>query len=319
MGGTIEIESQLGHGTTVSVTLRMPLAEANPALVAGASERAKPGAPVGPRRPAPSVAQAQQEGTLVLVVDDHPINRMVLMRQVTVLGYAAETASDGREALALWRSGRFGLVITDCNMPEMDGYELARAIRAQEQGSGERRTIIVACTANALKGEAQNCFDAGMNDYVAKPVELEALAAKLDAWLPLPGQGRTAAASDAQATPADGIAAPVMDSNVLGELSEGDPAKAREIVALFMPYNDEDVSSMHRAMASRNMADIARIAHRIRGATRSIGALALAQVCEAVEAAARMRDWSAIATQQAAFGREAARLNEHLRAMGRST
>jgi HPt (histidine-containing phosphotransfer) domain-containing protein len=108
-----------------------------------------------------------------------------------------------------------------------------------------------------------------------------------------------------------------MDSKVLAEISEGDPAKAREIVALFMSFNDEDVRAMQQALASRDMADITHVAHRIRGATRSIGGLALAQVCEAIEAAARRKDWSAIATQQAAFAREVGRLNGHLKNLDR--
>ena len=90
------------------------------------------------RRMAPGTAQAETEGTLVLLVDDHPVNRMLLLRQVRTLGYAAETADDGVQALEMWKSGRFGLVITDCHMPHMDGYELARSIRAAGIRSGAR-------------------------------------------------------------------------------------------------------------------------------------------------------------------------------------
>ena len=93
---------------------------------------------------------------------------------------------DGVAALALWRSVRFGVVIPDCSMPEMDGYELTRTIRKIEASSGLIRTPILACTAIALGGEAAACIAAGMDDYLSKPVELKRLAAKLDPWLPLP-------------------------------------------------------------------------------------------------------------------------------------
>ncbi len=188
MGGSIEISSQPGIGTEVSVTLPLPIADA--ASLPGPirpAERDAIAAKVSARRRAPSIDEAEREGSLILVVDDHPINRMLLERQVNILGYADEAAENGRQALELWKSGRFGAVVTDCNMPDMDGYGLARAIRGIEEDQGLVRTPIIACTANALKGEADNCIAAGMDDYVAKPVDLMTLAARLDRWLPLPG------------------------------------------------------------------------------------------------------------------------------------
>ena len=115
------------------------------------------------RRTAPDVAQAEAEGTLILLADDHPTNRSLLMRQVNLLGYAAESARDGAEALSLWKSGRFSLLLTDCNMPEMDGYELAKAIREREAATDSRHYPIIACTANAMGGEAEICLAAGMD------------------------------------------------------------------------------------------------------------------------------------------------------------
>jgi len=105
--------------------------------------------------------------------------------QVQTLGYAAQTAEHGIEALEKWKSGRSGLVITDCHMPQMDGYELARSIRRLESAEGRKRVPIIACTANALLGEAEACRAAGMDDCLIKPVELSQLAEKLEQWLPL--------------------------------------------------------------------------------------------------------------------------------------
>ena len=140
------------------------------------------------------MAKAGAEGTLILVVDDHPVNCMVLMRQVNTLGYAAETAENGIAALEQLKSKRFALVVTDCNMPEMDGYELARTMRKIESATGLKRTPIIACTANAMAGEAEACLAAGMNDYLSKPVQLRALMEKLDHWLPLPEEKSNAEA-----------------------------------------------------------------------------------------------------------------------------
>ena len=188
MGGEIRLKSAVGSGTTVSLQLRMERAAAPPAEPAALVEKAGSAAPAFARRPCPDIAQAEREGTLVLAVDDHPINRMVLQRQLASIGYASEVAEHGREALELWRSGRYGLVVTDCHMPELDGYALTRAIRAEETARKLPRVPIIAFTANAMAGEAETCLAAGMDDYLAKPVQLAELAAKVDAWLPLRAQ-----------------------------------------------------------------------------------------------------------------------------------
>jgi len=183
MGGKIEMQSEAGAGTTMSVTLRLPIASAAATPAAAGPKPA--GAQDVRVRECPSVEAAERDRTLVLVADDHPINRQVLQRQLERIGYASEVAEDGREALGLWRTGRFALLLSDCHMPELDGYELARTIRADEAAQGTARKPIIACTANALAGEAEQCLAAGMDDYLAKPVQIATLAAKLQAWLPL--------------------------------------------------------------------------------------------------------------------------------------
>lgn len=142
MGGSIRLESEAGKGTTITLELSLPVAETLSGSGAD-NARALPTA-MATRRTAPGTAQAETEGTLVLLVDDHPINRMLLMRQVRALGYAGQTADDGVQALEMWKSGRFGLVITDCHMPHMDGYDLTRSIRQLESDAGRERMPIIA-------------------------------------------------------------------------------------------------------------------------------------------------------------------------------
>ncbi len=197
MGGSVELVSELGKGTTMILTLSLPVADPNdlPTIDLN-SEPRQLGATTRLRRLPPSVEQAAAEGTLVLLVDDHHSNRDLLMRQMHALGYAVTGAHDGVDALDKWQSGRFAIVITDCHMPEMDGYELTRRIRQLEAGSGGKRTPIIACTANALYGEVEICLAAGMDDYLAKPIELSRLLEKLDRWLPIPERTDLPAASD---------------------------------------------------------------------------------------------------------------------------
>ena len=180
MGGEVRLQSEVGRGTTFTLLLRMRRVEA----AAHPSPAAVPAIEIV-QRDTPGVEQAERQGMLVLAVDDHPVNRLVLQRQLERLGYASEAAENGREALQLWRTGRFALIVTDCHMPELDGYQLARTIRAEETQRRLERVPIVAFTANAMAGEAEQCIAAGMDDYLAKPVQLADLAAKMNAWLPI--------------------------------------------------------------------------------------------------------------------------------------
>jgi two-component system sensor histidine kinase EvgS len=292
MGGSVDISSEVGHGTTVYFTLPLKIADAASLL-----KRSDPGEQLQQMhkdcRAAPAVEDAVAEGTLVLLVDDHPINRLVLMRQVNSLGYATEIAENGVTALAKWESRRFGLVITDCNMPEMDGFELARSIREHEAGSGKGRIPIIACTANAMEGEAGKCFAAGMDDYLAKPIELAGLQKKLDRWLPIP----------------DDAPGPAIDPTVLDEFSGGDNVVRLEILQQFRLYNDRDGAQLKLAMQDGDLAQVTRTSHRIKGASRTIGAMDLASVCERIELAGRANDTQAVAANAEAFTEELERLN----------
>ena len=184
MGGTMEMHGTPGRGTTVVACL--PFALADPALGHPAPGGAPPDpSPVLPPA-APTVAQAREQGTLLLVVDDHPTNRMVLQRMGKLLGYPSEAAENGLLGLQAWKTGRFGAILADCNMPEMDGYEMTSAIRALEQSGQRVRTPVIACSAGGLVDWETRCRSAGMDDWLVKPVTLAALGQCLSRWMPLP-------------------------------------------------------------------------------------------------------------------------------------
>ncbi|CAK0775144.1 two-component system, sensor histidine kinase and response regulator [uncultured Gammaproteobacteria bacterium] len=128
--------------------------------------------------------EAERQGRLILVAEDHPTNRQILSRQLTLLGYAAEIVEDGRAALTAWQNGRYALLLTDCQMPVMDGLELARTIRAQERATGQDRLPIVAITANAMADEVRACLDAGMDATLCKPITIDGLRQTLARHLP---------------------------------------------------------------------------------------------------------------------------------------
>jgi PAS domain S-box-containing protein len=164
MGGTIGVESAEGKGSLFGFTLSFALAE-----VAEAVETAS--AVVAPAR--------SIEAMRVLVVEDAPINQVVAVELLARLGHAAEVAEDGGQALDALRKGGYDAVLMDCQMPGMDGYEATRRIRAGEAGAGNAAITIIALTAHAMQGDRERCIQAGMNDYLAKPIVFEDLAAKL--------------------------------------------------------------------------------------------------------------------------------------------
>ena len=124
-----------------------------------------------------------QRDTRILVVEDNEINQIVMGKQLDILGFPHEIAPNGEEGLKLWRSGNYDLVLTDCHMPKLDGFGLTAEIRAIEAAEALQPSPIIAITANALDGEAERCIAAGMDGYLAKPVELESLRAKLREFL----------------------------------------------------------------------------------------------------------------------------------------
>jgi signal transduction histidine kinase/CheY-like chemotaxis protein/HPt (histidine-containing phosphotransfer) domain-containing protein len=316
LGGVITIDSEMGSGTTMRLTVPLPIADATQIRSDGAGPVTA--ALLNARPAALSIDAAAAEGSLVLVVDDHSTNRMIMGSQLKLLGYTCETAADGRQGFAAWQSGRFGLVFTDCHMPEMDGYELTAAIRRAESDGARPRTPIVACTANAMEGEAETCLAAGMDDYLPRPIELRALLTVLNRWLPLaaptaPGEsqpGEAPAAAEALAAGANGE--PPLDRGKLAELSGGDKRLECEILADFRNVSDADAAELAAAIDSANQEQITRVAHRMKGASGMIGALPLAAICHRIEVASRAGDSASVAAEAAPFRREFARLTAFL-------
>ena len=277
MGAEIAVESQLGAGSTFSLVVSLPLA--NPALLTAPAVLALPAA-----RVAPSVQQAANEGSLVLLVDDHPTNRAVIGRQLNQLGYACQSCADGESALALWRDGRFSLVLTDLHMPRRDGFALARAVREEESAAGMKRLPIVALSATVSAEEVERSRAAGIDDFLAKPVPLALLARTLARYLPLPE-----AAADAAPPPA-------IDSSV-----------DHGLIADFAQSTRHDLAELKGALARNDADAAAREAHRIKGASGLIGASDLVALAGRIETAARARTLGAakahIEEFEAAFAR----------------
>lgn len=242
----------------------------------------------------------------ILTVEDNPSNRSLLSQQLRLLGLSAQRfdmANDGREGMQRWLQGGHALVLTDLHMPQMDGYQLTAAIRAEEARRGGPRTIVVALTAQASTDQQRRCLAAGMDACLSKPVGMHELAAALSRWLgPLndtranPGATgiATGMATGHDALPSDPSKdrcnEPV-DVAVLASLVGDDPAVLAQFLADFLTQGQVLVDALAAAQSAgrRELACIQ--AHRLKSAGRSVGARRLGDLCELIEQAGKPNDW----------------------------
>ncbi|MBA4143663.1 MAG: response regulator [Nitrosospira sp.] len=255
--------------------------------------------------------QAGRRDELILVAEDNETNQKVIRHQLALLGYTVDLAGNGREALDTWRKGGYSLLLTDLHMPEMDGYELCAAIRASE--AGRSRAPIIAITANALKGEAEYCRATGMDDYLSKPVQLVDLKKMLEKWLPAPSSGSesshiaplASAAMTARSTEP-------MDIGVLERLVGNDPAVINECLQSFRSTATKTAAELCAAYKAGHKAQAGAAAHKLKSSARSVGALALGELCGRMEEACSANEDVELAVFVPLFEVEIAALDKYL-------
>ncbi len=246
--------------------------------------------------------EARQQGSLILVAEDNEINQKVVLQQLKLLGQTADIVGNGRDALELWQSGDYGILITDLHMPEMDGYELTTSIRSAE--TGKTRIPIIAFTANALKGEAAHCREVGMDDYLSKPVQLVSLKAMLDKWLP---RGSHENEGDVPMVNRLQASSPLpVDVNVLKALIGDDEAAIREFLHDFRLSAAKIAAELRTACASGQAATAGALAHKLKSSSRSVGAMALGELCAGMEQAGKAGNNKALAALLPKFEQELA-------------
>ncbi|WP_454842338.1 transporter substrate-binding domain-containing protein [Pseudomonas hormoni] len=247
MGGSLRLDSQPGVGTQVQVSLllsTLPLEQMSKTTETPIHTSTAP--------------------LNVLVIDDHPANRLLMCQQLEFLGHRFSVAEDGEAGFEAWKSGLFDLVIVDCNMPVMNGYELTHAIRDHEQQSDRSPCTVLGFTANAQPEERQRCKQAGMDDCLFKPLTLSALSQ----WI-------------AEIEPTD--RSPAFSLKGLHLLTGGNPAMDLRLLTELLSSNRLDRQALQALSRSNDPQSFLDIAHKIKGAARIVQATRLIDRCEALE------------------------------------
>ncbi len=216
------------------------------------------------------MAQLPANAPTVLLVEDNKVNEKVFAAMLCSLGFRVDVAANGfeaLEALATRAEGHYAAVFMDCQMPVMDGYETTEKLRQKE--GNDRHALVIAVTASAMAADRQRCLDAGMDDYLTKPLRQEALSALLDRWaIGKPHRG-------------------VLDAAVLGNLDrlgkEAGVDLIGQLTTVFLVDADAHVSTMQEALIIDNQVALTQSAHAMRGASANLGATGLARACETLE------------------------------------
>jgi two-component system, sensor histidine kinase and response regulator len=241
----------------------------------------------------------------VLVAEDNKLNIMLITEQLRAIGYAAEIQRNGFDALARWRSGGFAAVLTDINMPGMNGFELAVAIRSEETEGAH--TPIIAFTADAFLEQSSKWKTAGFDACLTKPIELASLKAALE---------KSTTTGDLEVAPraeGDDSAEPV-ERATLPSIIGNDPRAIAEFLATFSRAAQAAAAEMSAAMQSGRRAQVGSHAHQLRGSAGAVGAARLSSLCACIESAVLAGDEHNLAAAWAAFPGEVCRVTEWISA-----
>jgi signal transduction histidine kinase/DNA-binding response OmpR family regulator len=245
-------------------------------------------------------------GRRILLVEDNLVNQRVARKILTLAGHEVEIAGNGREALATLAASPFDVVLMDVQMPEMDGLAATRALRRLPHGA---RLPIIAMTAHAMAGDRERCLEAGMDDYVAKPLDSERLLEAVGRWAGSAARRPAPPLAPAAAEPP----APAWDLPTLRAQTGDDDAFVAEIVDVFLVDVAGQLARLDRACGTGDRAELAGVAHALKGACAQLRAPAAARAAAALEAAAPRGAEEELAEACGALDRELARLVEVLR------
>ena len=229
----------------------------------------------------------------ILLVEDNLVNQAVALGMLQkIQGYDVVVANNGNEALDDFKNSAFDVILMDCHMPELDGFEATMEIRRLEQASSRKRIPIIALTANAMAQDRQDCLNAGMDDHLAKPLSRLQMQEMLDRWMPVAGQTQPSGLSDDPVTLTGDI--DVIDKQVLSQLRElqnaEDPHLLSRVIKLYLVESPKIIARLRQAVRQGSLAEIENMAHSLKSSSANVGATALASLCNDIHSSTRVGD-----------------------------
>jgi two-component system sensor histidine kinase/response regulator len=256
----------------------------------------------------------------ILIAEDNPVNQKVALKMLERLGYQSDVVADGLEAVEALSRVPYAAVLMDVQMPEMDGYAATAEIRRREEGM-ERHIPVIAMTANALEGDREKALEAGMDDYVPKPVKPQELTAVLERWVSNTDEDKASVVEvgEGSATREESEKDP-LDRSVLAGLrelqEEGEPDLLEELIELFLADVPPQLVALRKAAEADDAHSVERIAHTLRGSCANMGAVEMETLCTELQEMGRSGELRAapglIARLEEEFGRVRAVFEEEL-------
>lgn len=284
MGGALTLESEPDLGSIFHLNLPLPASQS----------------PLADNKPGPE--ELRFPGVKVLLAEDNPINQKLLRFMLENLGVSVQVADDGRVAFDLLDSADVDLVMMDCQMPEWDGLTATRAVRERETQQDRAHLPIIALTANAMAGYDETCRQAGMDDYLAKPLKETDLAQMLARWLPdhvrQDNGRRESSHTEAESCTDESASAAYFDIEKLRRICRNDTSQINEMLRLFVSSTEGLLADLAIAVEARDTSQTARQAHQIKGAAAYMGAEAMTELASETETQAKAADWPACTAAQ---------------------
>ncbi|BCM90973.1 aerobic respiration control sensor protein ArcB [Abditibacteriota bacterium] len=212
----------------------------------------------------------------ILVVEDNPVNQQIVVHQLHGLGHKPSVVDNGTEAIEVWEKGEFSLILLDCHLPGLDGYEVAREIRRREDNA--RHIPIIALTATGSITDRNLCLSAGMDDYLSKPVNSKDLATVIARQTFMPSS-----ATATESAKAEGTEEVLLRERWQELLTELDLELVRELVALFLEETPQLLAELQNAVENQNFKEVGQLAHTIKGSCATLGVMAMVESCRNIE------------------------------------